>query len=541
MNKEQKRKLRNISLLALVGLIGGTFAFTAFNQQVINDQDGENQIHIGGRVHDYFDRETGNKDVFVENFGQQPIMARIRLSEYMEIQKRGERTFTPVVEGTSRGNTEGWSPYIPAGDNLNTRTGAGADRFNQYSNLTFGWTRGRQVAPWYLQTFNTVYNESDNRIAHFTAAAGDARDYVDQGATHPGDGTDNYWSENDSHDNSAGEWPGAMVTRNTIQNLPQDRAPMTLQTWSALVNDADKVGNFWVIDHETGWAYWANQLNGGQATSYLLDAVQMTIEDSINGAYYYAIHVTSDLISLDQEFRGEPDTGAVTDLLEEIRTSPNATGNPRATTVAPASTFDFSRMRDTSGANTRFTIDTPAGPQEFRYLERMEDGNHLIIRNEAIRSISFANQESELTRWFRDDLPTNLKTRVAPVARSFETGEVSVNQINFTAGTWAVSNFSDFPEVVADRTEVVSIEDGGVPRAFALSLADVQHLSVEISSRGFMNTADRGGANESWWWTRTLESSSRAWRIRTGGMFDAPTHSHEYIFGGVRPALIIRQ
>lgn len=70
MTQEKKRKLRNIALLALLGLIGGTFAFQAINQQAINDRANEIRTHAPGRVHDYYNRDTGNKDVFVENYSR---------------------------------------------------------------------------------------------------------------------------------------------------------------------------------------------------------------------------------------------------------------------------------------------------------------------------------------------------------------------------------------------------------------------------------------------------------------------------------------
>nr|WP_249410570.1 hypothetical protein [Lactococcus petauri] len=69
MTPDKKRKLRNIAILSLLGLIGGTFAFTAFNQQAINDRLRDNEVEVGGRVHDYYNRDTENKDVFVENNG----------------------------------------------------------------------------------------------------------------------------------------------------------------------------------------------------------------------------------------------------------------------------------------------------------------------------------------------------------------------------------------------------------------------------------------------------------------------------------------
>lgn len=268
---------------------------------------------------------------------------------------------------------DSWIPYIPEANNVSQRRSDNPSAaFNQYSDLTFGWTRGGQDAPWYLPTFNTVY---DNPI---TAAAGHARDLsyrLENGelyprATHPGSGEDAYWSEGETYTNT-GQWPGAMITRETAQNLQQDKAPITLQEWHTRYRGTpDAIGNYWVIDHESGWAYWANQLNGGQATSYLMDAAHMRPEaDEINGSYYYGIHVSSELIRPDQEFQDEPTAGAVRDLLEAI-------SNPPSDVDAPIGSFNFSRMRPGH-------IFTMAG-QQFRYLEDMGGGNHMIIRNEII-------------------------------------------------------------------------------------------------------------------------------------------------------------
>ncbi|MFK4877790.1 hypothetical protein [Lactococcus petauri] len=537
MTPEKKRKLRNIALLALLGLIGGTFAFTAFNQQAINDRLRENPAQVGGRVHDYFNRDTENKDVFVENFGQEPIMVRLRLSEFMEIQERGQSSFTPVVEGTSRANTQGWPYYIPAGDSLMTRTGAGA-AFNIYSNLTFGW-EGNGTAPWYLPTFNTVYN--DDR----TAAAGDARDYEADGTTHPGTGRADQWTEGGFFDNSNNDYPGAGVTRHTAQTLPEDREPMTLQEW--LQQGTNQVGNFWVIDHETGWAYWANQLNGGQATSYLLDAAQMlSAADNINGSYYYAIHVESDLISVNEEFQGEQTMGAARALLLMIRAS--GTGNPAPETVAHAKAFNFSRMSDTAGANTRFTVANPdgTGAQMFRYLEHQGSDNHLIIHNAIINRVIWDEQEEALKDWY-DVLPQDLQTKVAPVASSFETGSVprgfpSNQQGGLVTwdGWWSVAGLDRFPDAEGDITEV---DPNGIPRAFSLSLADVQRLSIGITETGFLNNSDRlASLPHRFWHLRTPSLDPRqAWRVGNLGQLEIGVTWHPSDHVGIRPALIIHQ
>ncbi|MBL3715880.1 hypothetical protein GHK52_03465, partial [Lactococcus garvieae] len=150
--KKNQRRLRNLALLSLLLLlVGGTFAFQAFNQRAINDRIRENIP--GGRVHDYYNRYTENKDVFVENYGNVPLMARIRLSEFMEKRSTGEQDFTPIVNNTIREQVDTWTVMRPSENNLNIRVDDSA-AFNTYANLTFGWSRSGQDAPWFMPTFN---------------------------------------------------------------------------------------------------------------------------------------------------------------------------------------------------------------------------------------------------------------------------------------------------------------------------------------------------------------------------------------------------
>ncbi|WP_242531347.1 hypothetical protein [Lactococcus sp. LG592] len=199
MKHQQNRKFRKIVFLFLLLLLGGTFAWTAFHQQVINDHTNQIRTYIPGRVHDYYNRDTGNKDVFVENYGldarANAIMVRIRLSEYMEIQRLGEDNPTSLVDSAERGNTSTWTTYLPEENNINRRRGEESSRFNRYSNLVFGRTG---TAPWYMPTFNHDFEDLRS------AAAGHARDFIQgngatdaesDGRTHPGDGTENYWTE----------------------------------------------------------------------------------------------------------------------------------------------------------------------------------------------------------------------------------------------------------------------------------------------------------------------------------------------------------
>ncbi|MFK4956173.1 hypothetical protein ACI1TW_08945 [Lactococcus garvieae] len=535
MTPEKKRKLRNIAILSLLGLIGGTMAFQAFNQQAINDRENTVQVNVGGRVHDYYNRDTENKDVFVENYGERPIMARIRLSEFLEYQ-RGEEDFTPLVAGSERDNLATWITWIPRANNINQRADTGnSSAFNRYAQLTFGWSREGETAPWYMPTFN--HDNLDLR----TAAAGHARDYIagsgatdgtTDGTTHPGDGTDAYWSSGDTFDNSAGIWPGETVTHEAAQNLRQQRAPMTIEQWSNLL-PYQQIGDFWVVDHTTGWAYWASLLEPGKASSYLLDAAELTeaIEDTVfNGSYYYGIHVDSQLISPDnsEEFLpgGDSRLEAFLTGIKNNSMNDEGTTNPRYEVDSPPSDFNF----DTMLPGRVFTM---AGEQ-YRYLEDMGNGNHMIIRHDSIRNSSWNEQEGVLTSWY-GQLDSAVQAMVQPVANSFTTGEVADAAVTFIGDRWLPTNLEG--AVAADLTQV---DPSGTARAFALSLADVTRLSGE--GLAFPNYEQRNSVELSYWWLRTPALGDRAWVVNPRGRFDGDViRTHSVNFGGVRPAIIINQ
>ncbi|MEY8458923.1 hypothetical protein [Lactococcus ileimucosae] len=560
MNKEQKRKLGVLAVLGLALLVGGTFAFTAFNQRVTNDRLRDNEFEVGGRVHDYYNRDTENKDVFVENYGEEEIMVRIRLSEFMDIRKRGATDFEPLVGEAVRDEVDTWTTWKPNADNINQRqTGTDSAFFNDYSNLTFGWDRGEEFAPWYLPTFNHV--ENDPRAA----AAGHARDYftsdatdgVTNGATHPGDGTDAYWTEDSlPYDNSAGDWFGSQVTHEVAQHLQQERSPMTMEQWEKLENN-EKIGDFWVVDHQTGWAYWASKLQPEETTSYLLDAAQMTeMAHDIRGSYYYGIHVSSHLISPENsdDFLGNDSEGEhhehLADFLEGVRN--NAlddeytnggslpTENPEYDVNSAPSDFNFGLMNP----GRLFTIDN----QRFRYLEDMGDGNHLIIRDSMIPNVSWNNQPGRLASWYSaliSSEPT-LESMVQPVIIPNPVPSVPWADITWQGTRWVPDNLASFPDVANDLTTIAS--SGGSRRAFALSLADVTRLSQPDGS--FSTYAERATGGQgifNGWWLRTAGGrSGSAWVIGStvyniAGQINNFYPSNARSDVGVRPALILHQ
>ncbi|QPS70693.1 DUF6273 domain-containing protein [Lactococcus garvieae] len=542
--KKKNRRLRNYVLLSLLLLlIGGTYAFTAFNQRAINDRENQIEINVGGRVHDYYNRDTENKDVFVENYGERPIMARIRLTEFLETRQTGQDSWTQLVAGTERNNLDSWTTWMPNATNINDRLNTDpSNAFDRYARLTFGWSREGRDAPWYMPTFN-----HDN-MDQMTAAAGHARDYIagggatdgtTDGATHPGDGTDDYWSETDSFDNTAGTWPGETITNDAAQNLHQQRAPMTIEQWAQL-QPYQQIGDFWVVDHQTGWAYWASLLEPGEATSYLLDAAEMTaaIEDTVfNGSYYYGIHVESGLVSPDNSDDFLPEGhDRLADFLTGIRNNAmdGEGSNPRADVDSPPSAFNFEAMLP----GRVFTM----SGVEYRYLEQQGD-NHLIIRNEPIRDTSF-NEQGNVLADFYDNLNPDVQAIVQPVSIPEDVPSITDAQAAPWGGSgerWLPAEWSTarFAAVRADRTSVAA--SGGTSQAFALSLADVVHLSTEEGP--FPYHAARTGARRSFWWLRTPSSTASMWYVTwssiAGRLDGRGSVSVSNAGGGVRPALII--
>ncbi|MFK4954094.1 hypothetical protein VNN37_05285 [Lactococcus garvieae] len=543
MTPEKKRKLRNIAILSLLGLIGGTMAFQAFNQQAINDRENTVQVNVGGRVHDYYNRDTENKDVFVENYGERPIMARIRLSEFLEYQ-RGDEAFTPLVAGSERNNLATWITWIPSANNINQRADTGnSSAFNRYAQLTFGWTRpapeGEEApyAPWYMPTFN--HDNLDLR----TAAAGHARDYIagagatdgtTDGATHPGDGTDAYWSSGDTFDNSAGIWPGETVTHQAAQNLRQQRAPMTIEQWSNLL-PYQQIGDFWVVDHTTGWAYWASLLEPGQASSYLLDAAELTeaIEDTVfNGSYYYGIHVDSQLISPDnsEEFLpgGDSRLEAFLTGIKNNSMNESGTSNPRYEVDSPPSDFNF----DTMLPGRVFTM---AG-EEYLYLEDQGAGNHMIIRHDTIVPVgSWADRSQVLSNWF-SGLDAEVQSMVQPVSIPDPAPSVPIGSITWAGGQigWLPANLASFPAAAAD---VTTVNPSGTPQAFILSLADVVRLSMPEGP--FSALRLRAVMAHNHWGVRTSAGHAAEYYILHQGHLQ--NHNLVAFSSSVRPAIIIHQ
>ncbi|MDR1542449.1 MAG: hypothetical protein LBU32_31625, partial [Clostridiales bacterium] len=116
----RKKNLAALTALALTALIiTGTLAWTNFNAEVLNQWQGKGAGVPGATVHDDFCGD--NKDVYVENWGSQPIYVRIRLDEYMELGEGAGVKSNPSsnkaepVLGGDIDDADTWAPHIPEG------------------------------------------------------------------------------------------------------------------------------------------------------------------------------------------------------------------------------------------------------------------------------------------------------------------------------------------------------------------------------------------------------------------------------------------
>ncbi|NHI99029.1 hypothetical protein ET007_02615 [Lactococcus garvieae] len=469
MIPEQKKKLRNIAALALLSLIGGTFAFQSFNQRATNDREGWNNEGAAGRIHDYYNDETGNKDIFVENYGDEPLLVRVQLKEFLS--KNGQS----IVKEAEREHVDTWTIWKPAANNIHNRLDSSPSQaFDPYADWSFGFSHrggdqpaemagrnaiatGRQ-AP-YMPTFN------HDRDSELTAAAGDARDYKDGAATHPGDGTDGYWHWHHSFQNydsgAAGAeenertplFPGRAIMQEVKHTVAEEHPPMTMTQWEGL-EEHEKVGRYWVVDEESGYAYWASYLQPGQATSYLIDQTDMA--DAIKkepGSWYYAILVQGNMVSPTEDnintfFEKGGDTARARDLVNRMGLTdiPNFNGD-----IEPGGSFHV------EGA-------------EYEYVGSHGGGGHLVVPRNHIGISRFGatadyqtSDVKAITDSFYGTLPQRLQARVLPVSYGSDRA-IEVEELENPWDSPLGKNAHDY---------ITTVDEFGEKTAFVMSIGDI--------------------------------------------------------------------
>ncbi len=343
MSNKRKKAVAAVVAAAAI-LLAGTFAWTSISQIALNESAGI--VNVGGRLHDDFNGE--NKDVYVENFtdplnGGQPIYARVRLDEYMEVgqdaggygadvDKDGTVEAVPVVAGTDINDVDTWTTHIPTESCTVCQAGETCKIHDHWT-----WDMGGQTT--YMPTFNKDKDSLKAEIngTYEGTTKGDTVYYDDYIAYTEGqtlDGSASYDDDTNTVDD------GNVWTQGETHT-----AKKTTEGTVIMMKDWDGTpGNYWVYDTD-GWAYWANPIMPGEATGLFLSSIDM--KKNPGEKCYYGINVVGQFATVSDweyfEEGGEPTPEALEVLAAASANVPKVTVLPAGTNVTLGRTqsYDF--------------------------------------------------------------------------------------------------------------------------------------------------------------------------------------------------------
>lgn len=271
--KWKKRSMAISVLLIMILIISSTFAWQSISQQAKNEIKGGG-VNPGGRLHDDFN--GSNKDVYVENFGNQPIFTRVRIDEYFETgEGAGTGTnATPLIAGSSFNDVTTWTPHKPGSTLEDCDQGDGVSDFHDY----FRWELGGATT--YMPTFNTNKDSLKPDI-NGTMEGKFGEPYDDYQTYTEGQkvvGTE-IWDDdnNDVEDGNVREEEREHTAKKTpVANV------MKMKDWDGTLSDT------WVMDDD-GWAYYAKPIEPGSASGLLLNGIQK--KQDLMENWYYGMNV----------------------------------------------------------------------------------------------------------------------------------------------------------------------------------------------------------------------------------------------------------
>jgi len=333
-------------------LLGGTLAWQSANQTALNEAS--DVINPGGRLHDDFDGT--NKDVYVENFAEDPIFARVRLEEYFEIitnyteDGAAPEKVHPIVgekvvpedgadltgknvrykaDGTTPLYVREYETHIFTEDALNDAAVGTVNEETDETQAWWNWQLGGSTV--YMPTFNLnkdslladvngIYEEGNvgtisNRFDPDDPQYTEYTDYAELGVGHKETANELYDGDaNDIDEFTAGGY-GNVELADIIANgensayytnyessieLVADQEHTAKPTGDAtLISMADwdgTPGPYWVYDTD-GWVYWAQAIEPDSATGLLLDGIELN--QVMDDTWYYAINVIAQFVTAD--------------------------------------------------------------------------------------------------------------------------------------------------------------------------------------------------------------------------------------------------
>jgi hypothetical protein len=236
MNKK-KLTIAAATLVALTLIITGTFAWISLANSTTSGLIGKDAAP-GASTHDDIGLDGFDKDVYVENWGTEPLFVRVKLSEYMEVGSLAgtdspDKKVEKLVDYSSYEDPDTWSLYFYGIDTP----------FREFWTLNQGGSKVyKPVAP-------------ENQVEGFIANDPNTYDISDPG-----------------------------VKETLFAGV------MSMQDWAS---SEPASGKFWVGD-EDGWFYWAQALQPGEATGLLVDSIEK-LKNIPGGTYYYGIHTETQM------------------------------------------------------------------------------------------------------------------------------------------------------------------------------------------------------------------------------------------------------
>lgn len=369
-NKKKKITTAIVAgVTAVALLLGGTFAWQSINQTALNEVD--NVVNPGGRLHDDFN--GSNKDVYVENFADENIFARIRLEEFFEITQAGGTVHSIAGARDENGNVAEYALHDFYSENAteaywNWQTGGSTvfmPTFNKNKDSLVADVNGT-----YNGKDGVVTNDADDdRYSDYIEyyfgqkLSGDAiYDYDSNDADELGENLDDYESYPDN------------VTTVTEEHTAKNTLGATLISMDEWFDDySAEPGPYWVYDTD-GWVYWADAIEPGEATGLLLDGI--SLKDKMDDSWYYAINVIAQFVTADDV--GKSDNTGFYDTTEGL---PAPT--PEAEALLKAIGVDMGEDEPGSGDE----VFTPqAGTLEGINMKLRSDSEYIHV-NEATNTL----------------------------------------------------------------------------------------------------------------------------------------------------------
>ena len=366
MAKKKKLVTAVVAVATAAALtLGGTFAWQSISQTALNEAS--DVINPGGRLHDDFyidDNGNYNADIYVENFAEDEIFARVRLEEYMEvvINYGTEAALVETLVGSTEevdsdsiniGSKADGTQYErvyalysfdgnAAADADGAATGDYSAAIDGEANAWFSWTPGSASSEtvYYMPTFNM---NKDSLVADRNGM------YVDRIGGISNRGADQYenytvWSDGDIDDgteiydvdNNTLDEVGyrihedltEFVDAGNIKTVAETHTAAPVGTTNGLISmsewidkwdNGEDTADYWVYDTD-GWVYWSSPIGAKSTTGLLLDAIELN--QVMDDTWYYAINVIGQFCTagdVDGFYNdGEAPSSDAEILLEEI-------------------------------------------------------------------------------------------------------------------------------------------------------------------------------------------------------------------------------